>query len=266
MSKFIVVVFPNERDAYEGTRALRKLHAEGSLTLYSAATVAKETDGRISIKQAADEGPLGFGVGALVGAMVGLLGGPVGAAAGMGAGGLIGGIADVANAGVQVDFLKAVSDKLIPGKTAVIAEVDEDWVTPLDTRMEAINGEIMREWRSDFEDEQIARAIKDRQAELAQLKEEMRRSSEEAKAKLKARINETQAKLKAAAKRAEDRVGQLEENVKAKVTELESQAAKASGDAKAKIQQRIAADRADYQRRTGQLKQAWEQTKQALAA
>jgi uncharacterized membrane protein len=266
MSKFVVVVFPNERKAYEGTSALRELHAEGSLTLYSLATIAKEPDGRFSIKQAADQGPLGFGVGALVGGMVGLLGGPVGAAAGMGAGGLIGGIADIASAGVQADFLQAVSDKLTPGKTAVIAEVDEDWVTPLDTRMEALNGEIIREWRSDFEDEQIARAMKERQAELAQLKEEMSQSGAEAKAKLKARIDETQAKLKAAAKRAQDRVGQLEQNVKAKVKELEDQASKASGDVKVKIERRIAADRADYQRRTGQLKQAWEQTKHALAA
>jgi uncharacterized membrane protein len=266
MSKFVVVVFPDERSAYEGGSALRKLHVEGSLTLYSLAIIAKESDGRLSIKQAADEGPLGFGVGALVGATVGLLGGPVGALAGMGAGSLIGGIADVANAGVQADFLKAISDKLTPGKTAVIAEVDEDWVTPLDTRMEAIHGEIMREWRSDFEDEQIAKAIKERKAELTQLKEEMSRSSEETKSKLKARLDETQAKLKAAAKRAEDRAGQLKENIEAKVKELESQAAKATGEAKAKIEQRIEADRADYQRRAGRLKQAWEATKQALAA
>ncbi len=72
-----------------------------------------------------------------------------------------------------------------------------------------------------------------------------------------------EAKLKAAAKRAEDRAGQLKENIEAKVKELESQAAKATGEAKAKIEQRIEADRADYQRRAGQLKQAWEATKQA---
>ena len=38
-----------------------------------------------------------------------------------------------------------------------IAEIDEDWVTPLNTRMEAIGGSVVREWRSDFEEAEIAK-------------------------------------------------------------------------------------------------------------
>ncbi len=34
MSKFVVVIFPSESAAYEGTRAIKQLHAEGTLTLY----------------------------------------------------------------------------------------------------------------------------------------------------------------------------------------------------------------------------------------
>ena len=33
MDKMIVTVFKDERSAYEGARALRELHEEGSLTL-----------------------------------------------------------------------------------------------------------------------------------------------------------------------------------------------------------------------------------------
>ena len=40
--------------------------------------VAKNADGKMTVKQAADEGPLGTAVGMLVGAMVGLIGGPAG--------------------------------------------------------------------------------------------------------------------------------------------------------------------------------------------
>jgi hypothetical protein len=35
MSKFSVVVFPGETQAYQGTRTLKELRVEGSLTLYN---------------------------------------------------------------------------------------------------------------------------------------------------------------------------------------------------------------------------------------
>jgi uncharacterized membrane protein len=266
MTKYIVVIFPNESRAYEGKRALSDLHTEGSITVYGSAVIAKETDGKISVKESADSGPLGMGVGALVGGLVGLLGGPVGVALGMETGLIVGGIADLADAGVSADFVDAVSAKLKPGKTALVAEIAEDWVTPLDVRMEAIGGDIIRKWRYDFEDEQEKKAIKEDQAELVRLKEEWKQATAERKVKLKARVDEAQAKLEKAIKHAQDRMHQVEEQGKAKVKELQAQAAKAKGDAKIKIDARIAETRADYERRTALLKQAGELTKQAFAA
>ena len=266
MSKFVVVIFPNENRAYEGTRALKDLHGEGSLTLYGMAVVAKQSDGKIAVKDALDTGPVGMGVGALIGGLVGLVGGPVGAAIGLYAGSLVGALDDIANAGVQTDFLETISTRLVPGKTAVVAEVAEDWVTPLDVRMEAIGGEIIREWRSDFEDQQIEKVIKERQADVARLKEEWSRASEERKVKLKGQIDAAQAKLDKSIKRAQDRVRQLEQEAGVKIKELEQQAAKATGEAKARIEQRSAETRADYDRRINLLKQAWALTKKAFAA
>jgi uncharacterized membrane protein len=83
MSKYIVVVFADEARAYEGTRALQALHAEGSVTVYAMAVLAANASGKLEVKQAADRGPLGLGVGAIVGGLVGLLGGPVGTAIGI---------------------------------------------------------------------------------------------------------------------------------------------------------------------------------------
>ena len=67
MSKFIFVSFPDEAKAYEGTRSLEELHAEGSLTLYAVAVVAKSPDGKLTVKRESDRGPLGISVGSLVG-------------------------------------------------------------------------------------------------------------------------------------------------------------------------------------------------------
>jgi len=266
MSKFVVVIFSNEAKAYEGTRALKELHAEASLALYGMAVVTKGADGKLTVKEAVDSGPLGMGVGALVGGLTGLLGGPPGAAVGMGAGALIGSLGDVFNMGVGTDFLNKVSTELSPGKAAIVAEVAEDWVTPLDTRMGAIGGTVVRQWRMDFEDEMVEKNVKAIEAEIAQLKEEVSHASAENKAKLTARIAEAQAKLKSASERMEAQISRRQHEADAKISMLRGQAAKATASAKAKIDKRINEIRADHERRSAKLKQAWKLTKEALAA
>ena len=137
MSKFIVVIVPDETKAYEGSKALRELHAEGSLTLYGMAIVAKTADGKLSVKQSVDEGPLGTAVGSLSGGLIGLLGGPVGAAIGLGAGALLGLLRDLISR-CERGFSRQGFAGATPGRVAIVAEISEDWVTPLDTRMGAL--------------------------------------------------------------------------------------------------------------------------------
>ena len=76
MTKYIVVVFPNEAKAYDGTRALKALHDEGSLTVYGMSVVTRDAKGALSVKQSETAGPVALGVGTLVGGLVGLLGMP----------------------------------------------------------------------------------------------------------------------------------------------------------------------------------------------
>lgn len=159
MNKMIVTVFNNESNAYEGVNALTKLHDEGSLTLYATAVIAKDAKGVVSVKQAADQGPLGTALGFATGSLIGLLGGPVGLAIGATAGTIGGSVYDMAQLGVGEDFLAEVSQYLLPGKVAVIAEIDEEWVTPLDTRMEQLGGIVFRCVRGEFIDAQIEREI-----------------------------------------------------------------------------------------------------------
>jgi uncharacterized membrane protein len=73
----------------------------------------------------------------------------LGAASGLGAGFAT----DLHNARISGDFVDDVSKTLQPRKVAVVAEVEEDWVTPVDTRMEAIGGTVFRRSLSDVEQE-----------------------------------------------------------------------------------------------------------------
>ena len=266
MSKFIVAVFPGENQAYEGTRALNALHAEGHLTLYSMAVVVKDANGKFSVKESADAGPLGTAVGALVGGLIGVIGGPIGALAGMGGGSVIGSLVDLFNYGVGEDFITKVSKELSAGKTAIIAEIVENWTTPLDTRMQAVGGTVLRTWRADFEDEQVAKEAATTKAEFEELKVEYAQASAETKTRLKARLDHAKADFQNAQSRLQARLDALEKEMGARIAALEKQVTDAQADAKEKIRQRIAAARTDYEARSSKLKQAWALTKEALAA
>lgn len=265
MDKMVVITFDSEDSAYQGSKALHELHEEGSIALYAMAVVAKDPDGKVSVKQAADNGPVGTAVGMLVGAMVGLIGGPAGMAVGMVSGAAFGAINDLTNVGVDGEFLAEVDKNLAPGKWAVVAECFENWVTPLDSRMEEVGGTVLRRARTDFVDELIERDIAATKADFAQLKAEYEQASDENKAKLKAKMDAAKAKLQASVDRAKERSASIKKEADAKVEALEQQLKKASADTKAKFQERAHELKADYNNRMDKLKKSWELASEALS-
>ena len=265
MNKMIVVAFDDERKAYEGLKALKELHADDSITLYASAVIAKNPAGEVSVKQTGDSGPAGMAVGLAVGSLIGLLGGPVGLAVGATTGTLGGAFYDVAQLGVGTDFFDEVSQHLVPGKTAVLAEVDEEWVTPLDTRMDALGGIVVRRARAEFVDAQTERDIEADKAELAQLKAEHAQAVGKAKAKLQAKIDAAEKRLKARRDRFEQKIAAIKHDGEAKIKLLQDQAAKAKSERKAKLEKRIADARARHKARAEKLSQAWQLVKEAAA-
>jgi uncharacterized membrane protein len=266
MDKMIVVVFDSESKAYEGSKVLRELHDEGSITLYAMGVIAKDASGKVSVKEAAEEGPLGTAVGLVTGSLIGLLGGPVGVAIGAGAGTFGGILYDLAAVGVGEDFLAEVGGHLQPGKTAVVAEVGEEWSMPVDTRMEAAGGVVLRRGLGEVQDALLERDTDALEAEISQLKAEYAQATGQARAKLPAKIDAAKARLQATHDRAKAEIEAAKQKMDEKIKSLQEQSAKAKGDAKAKLEVRIAEVRSEYKRRSDKLKQAWELTKQALAA
>jgi uncharacterized membrane protein len=220
----------------------------------------------VTVKEAVDQGPLGTGIGLVTGSLIGLLGGPVGVAIGAYVGTFGGMLYDLANVGVGEDFLDEVGGRLKPGKTAVVAEVEEEWTMPVDTRMDAGGGVVFRRVLGDVQDALIERDSDALEAELAQLKTEYAQATGNAKVKLLAKIDAAKVKLQATHDRAKAALEAARQKMDAKIKSLQEQAAKAKGDSKAKIEARIAEVRSEYNRRTDKLKKAWELTKQALAA
>jgi uncharacterized membrane protein len=265
MSKFVVVVFPSIVKAYDGMQALKDLHSEGSLTLYSTAVIERTRGGGVAVKEKQTDGPVGIAVGALIGGLIGLFASPVGAAIGLGSGASLGALRDLFMLGVSDDFLEAVGHTLKPGTIAVVAEIAEERVTPLDIRMAALGGTILREPRTDFVGEDIQRTVAARKAEVAQRRAERAASNaDKLEAKLEKDIESAREELRRAADRALARLDEYKLETDAKLDALYTQANEATPAAKAQIEQRIAEIRADQGPRIGKLEQAWQLTQDAL--
>jgi uncharacterized membrane protein len=265
MDKMVVVVFDDESKAYEGIKDLKELHAEGSLTLYASAVIAKDSKDILHVKQTADQGAVGTAVGMATGSLVGLLGGPAGLAAGAVSGAAMGSMYDLAQLGVNRDFLDEISQYLSPGKTAVIAEIEEEWVTPLDTRMDALGGVVFRRGRGEFVDAQVEREIAIEKAEIAQLKAEHAQAVGSAKSKLKAKIDAALKRIQARQDKLNEKISAVKQEGEAKIKLIEEQEKKVKDEAKAKLEERLAEMRADHAARVDKLSKAWLLVKEAAA-
>lgn len=265
MNKFVVVVFPDEKSAYEGVHALQDLHENGSVSLFALSVVYRDPSGNLSIKQQVDSGPLGLGVGALVGGLIGLFGGPAGAAVGVAGGALVGSWRDFIHAEVSDDFLEGIQNELGARKYAVVAEVAEEWTTPINVRMEQVGGTVVREPRAAFVDELIEKRMSARKAEYAQRKAE--RASEKAErmqAKLASDLEEAQRKLDRTAQKARTRLDEVSQEMNAKIATLQEQAEKSTPETRNRIQQRIVDLRKDLGEREQMLNHAYEIAQEAL--
>jgi len=225
MDRMLVAVFDTESKAYEGKKALHQLDNEGSIVVYASAVVGRNADGTTTVRQSDDPGPVGTLIGTSLGALIGLLGGPVGAAIGAAAGLVGGSVVDLNNARIGEDFVDDVKQQLVPGKFAVVAEIQEDWTTAIDTRMEAIGGTVFRralsEVRHTVNEEDVA-AIK---ADQAQMKAEHAKAHAERKAKLQEKINQLDSKIQAHLEKSKQRRKASEAQEKAKVEVLKAKAA-----------------------------------------
>ena len=225
MDRMLVVVFDTETKAYEGEKTLLQLDNEGSIAVYAHAVVAKNADGTTTVKQSDDPGPLGTLVGTSLGSLIGLLGGPVGLAIGAGVGLVAGSAADLNNARIDGDFVDDVTKELLPNRFAVVAEIQEDWTTPVDTRMEAIGGKVFRralsEVRHTVDDEETA-AMK---ADRAQMKAEQAKAQAERKAKLQEKINQLDSKIQSRLEKSKEQRLASEREAKAKAEVLKEKAA-----------------------------------------
>jgi len=265
MDKFVAVVFPDQEKAYDGLRRVKRLHADGNISLYDWEIIEKNASGEVSVRDTDDRGPLGTAVGALAGALIGLLGGPAGAAIGYSGGAMLGMFGDLRNIDVSEDFVTKVANEMTPGRCALVAELEETWVTPLDVEMDAAGGVIMRETRLMFEDEKAEREAAARRAELEALKSEWSKASAERRANLDKRMAEARGRLQATAKSLEKRAHDTAAETQRRIDTLKRQLADAHESRKKDIERNMTEIGADLDAREAKLTKAIALTNEALS-
>jgi uncharacterized membrane protein len=229
MDRMLVVVFNDETKAYQGKSALMQIQDQGNINVYGYAVVAENADGSASIKQADNSGPLGslFGMsfGALVGALFGPAGFLLGSAAGLGSGAAV----DFTNLGVGQDYLDDVAKTLKPGKVALIAEVDEEWTTPVDSSMEALGGVVLRRTLSDVQRQVREENIAAMKADVAQLRAEHAQAQADRKVKLQDKINQLESRIQGQVQKLQERaaIGERKAQARAKLMEAKATIAQA---------------------------------------
>ncbi|MGA3098041.1 MAG: DUF1269 domain-containing protein [Bryobacteraceae bacterium] len=248
MEKLIVVVFDDQTKADAGFEILRQLDRDGEISVYEAQMIAKEPSGSIRYLDNSDK--MAFpviGGSTAVGAFIGLLGGPLAALIGGMAGGLIGSIGDLVHAGVTDEFVDDVNTAMTAGKFAVVADVSEDWVTPLDTRMEEIGGVVFRRTRSEVKRIHHDRDVAAHRAEMAQLKAERAQARSDRQAKIDATIDALRKKLEDAIERDHCKMRFRQNQRDARIQVLKAKADQSQGEIRRRQEARIAEVRRDYE-------------------
>ena len=191
-----------------------------------------------------------------VDSLIGLLGRPVGLVAGALTGTLVGAIRDFWVAGADLDFVEEAGKGLRPGKVALIAEVEEEWVTPVDTDLEAAGGHVFRRARNEVAEAQFDHDIAAFKSELEELESEASHASGAAKTKLQAKIAAAKIGLDTAVHRAKQRVDTLKLEADTKAEAVKDQLEQIKGDVKARIEDRVKRVKGAYHARGAKLAQA----------
>lgn len=256
MEKMLVAVFDNETKAYEGLSALKNLDANGDISLYASAVVTVDAEGKLKIQQTADQGPIGMATGMFIGGLVGLIGGPVGLVIGAAAGSVPGLAFDISNDNVNVEFAEEVAGKLTNGRTALIAEINETWTVPVDTRLDELDDIVFRRLRYEVEDDQLQRESEALAAEYKEWKNETKDAINADKEKIKKSVAKLKEKAQVTNQQIERKIDEANDQFAAKLEKLEQQQKEAGERRKEKLQKRINALKEEYAVRSYKLKQA----------
>lgn len=134
----IVAAFQDPNGASNALNQLKQAQKQGVIKIEDAATIVKDGEGKLHIKETADMGGgKGAVIGGVVGGVIGIIAGPGGVVAGAGIGAVVGGFAaKLHDAGFPDERLREIGGALKPNTSAIVAVVDDAWVAEAERQMQ----------------------------------------------------------------------------------------------------------------------------------
>jgi len=255
MSTLLMIVFEDEARAREGVRMLRTLHSTGAVTVYSLAIVVRESRGHglvVSEPMAEGSGAAAPALGAGIGAIVSFLGGPVSNVTRTVDLGLVTAVRDLIEAGIDANFLEQVSRHLRAGRNLVLVEAEGASPLPLETRVLALGGGIIRHGQGRIAPvELLIREVEALRSKLVDLRQEPGRMEHPttASAVWRALVIE----LRRSLERAQLMASGLRCEAEAKVAVLRAQAASFEGEARTSLESRAGTVRTELEAQVSSL-------------
>jgi uncharacterized membrane protein len=192
----IVVTFAEDQRAYQAMTTLKELDSQDQVGLNEAAVVLRDETGHVQMRDSVeDDGYAGTLGGGLVGLLIGIIGGPLGILVGGATGVLVGSLFDVHDADDSESALSDVSKAVQVGRTALLADLDEQGTEVIDNAMSELGGEVLRRSACDVEAEVAAAEKAQRKAKWEARKELAKGRHEKHMQEIRAKIEELKAKL-----------------------------------------------------------------------
>jgi uncharacterized membrane protein len=197
MENVLALTFSDDSKAYEAVSTLKELDSQRQIGLAEASVVLRGEDGRVESKdEVGDTGLTGTATGGIVGLIVGIIGGPFGVLIGGATGLLIGSLFDVNDEDDTESALADMSRSVQVGRTALLAQVNEQSPEVIDTAIADLGGTVVRRSLDDVEAEIAAAEDAQRKAKRAARKRLHEQRHEQLKEKIHAKVEELKAKLR----------------------------------------------------------------------
>ena len=166
-------------------------------------------------------------------------------------------ILELSNVGFDGGFLDKVSRHLLPGTAAIVSEIDEERLTPIDTLLESQGGIVFRCVRREVMDAQIANELDALHREIHTIEGQLLHTRDQSKDQLQVMLKVKKDRLQATKDRARYRAASIKLEAEAKIVSLQERAAKAEGGIKARLERLANEVRVDYVNRATTLNLSW---------
>jgi hypothetical protein len=256
MDKMLIAVFERESQASAAAGAMKKLSEENLLLIYASAVIAKDL-AKVSVVDFKTKDCRDPALGMATRSVIKLLAEPYDSPDNANSSPLSDRVIEVATAGVDSSFTREVARHLLPGRVAIVSEIEEEATDVMDNLLESRGGTVFRCLREELGDVKIADELDALHSEIQTLETEILQGSEDSKAQLRPMLDRARASFEAMKDRARQHAASIKREAEAKIVSLQERTAKADDPSKARLQKLADEIRIDYVNRATKLNLAW---------